>query len=303
MKRVLVLAVMIAASISNASAQVWESNDQLPYYVYPPTGHVVKTIEVSGNVNLQYVEQGDEDGTPVIFLHGITDSWHSFEQVLPLLPGNIHAFAISQRGHGDSDRPAEGYHPRDFANDVADFIKKKNLGKAVIVGHSMGGLVAQQFALLHPGLLKGMVIVCSDASFRDNKGMPEFHEEIIKMEGPAIDYAFMDAFQKSTIAKPIDTAFYQTVVAEGLKVPMRVFKSAFYGLMEVDFTNELGQIKAPVMIMWGDQDNFCLRGDQDNLKKNIINSRLVVYAGTGHALHWDEPILFADDVIKFVKGL
>jgi non-heme chloroperoxidase len=303
MKRVFAFAVMIAAFINNASAQVWASKDDLPYYIHSFTGLVVKTIEVSGNVNLQYVEQGQADGTPVIFLHGITDSWHSFERVLPLLPKSIHAFAISQRGHGNSDRPANGYHPRDFANDLADFIKKKDLGKAVIVGHSMGGIVAQQFALMYPELLKGMVIVSSDAAFRDNKGLPEFHEEIIKMKGPAIDPAFMDAFQKGTIARPIDTAYYQLLVAEGLKVPARVFKSAFYELMEVDFTPELWKVKAPVMIMWGDQDGFCLRGDQDNLKNNIINSRLVIYCGTGHALHWEEPILFAEDVIRFVRGL
>lgn len=74
----------------------------------------LKTAKLSNGVRLQYAEQGSFSGTPVIFLHGITDSWHSFESVLALLPGNIHAFAISQRGHGDSDRPLAGYTPKIF---------------------------------------------------------------------------------------------------------------------------------------------------------------------------------------------
>ena len=83
---------------------------------------VVKSVELPNRVKLQYVEQGDLASTPVLFLHGITDSWHSFEPVLPHLPASIRAFALSQRGHGDSDRPMSGYHPRDFAADVVAFM-------------------------------------------------------------------------------------------------------------------------------------------------------------------------------------
>ena len=76
---------------------------------------LVKSIELSSEVRLPYVEQGDISGTPVIFLHAIADSWHSFERVLPHLPDSIHAFVVTQRGHGDASRPADGYRPDDFA--------------------------------------------------------------------------------------------------------------------------------------------------------------------------------------------
>ena len=86
---------------------------------------VVKSINLPGRVRLEYAEQGNTDGTPVIFLHGITDSWHSFESVLENMPSSIHAFAISQRGHGDSERPLQNYMPKDFAADIAEFVKQK----------------------------------------------------------------------------------------------------------------------------------------------------------------------------------
>jgi non-heme chloroperoxidase len=97
-----------------------------------------ESIELRTGVKLTYVEQGDPKGIPVILLHGITDSLRSFENVLPHLPDSIHAFALSQRGHGDSDRPTTGYRPQDFAADLAAFVETLGLGPVVVAGHSMG---------------------------------------------------------------------------------------------------------------------------------------------------------------------
>jgi len=55
---------------------------------------------------LHYAEQGDRGGEPIVFLPAYTDSWFSFSRVLPLLPPRYHAYAVDQRGHGDSERPA-----------------------------------------------------------------------------------------------------------------------------------------------------------------------------------------------------
>jgi pimeloyl-ACP methyl ester carboxylesterase len=63
----------------------------------------------------------------------------------------VRAYALSQRGHGDADRPETGYRPQDFASDVAEFLTAVGVQKAVIVGHSMGSLIAQRFAIDHPG--------------------------------------------------------------------------------------------------------------------------------------------------------
>ena len=81
---------------------------------------------------MEYVEQGTTDGVPAIFLHGVTDSWRSFERVLRLLPPSIHAFALSQRGHGDTSRPTSGYRfaemsadPEQFARDLVPFLTSR----------------------------------------------------------------------------------------------------------------------------------------------------------------------------------
>jgi non-heme chloroperoxidase len=259
----------------------------------------LKTARLTNGVNLQYAEQGSFSGTPVIFLHGLTDSWRSFESVLSFLPYNIHAFVISQRGHGDSDRPLNGYTPKDFAADVVDFMQLQNLKTAYIVGHSMGGVVAQQFALDYPQLTRGVVIVSSAPSFKNNPGIPEFYEQVLKLKEP-MDKTFMDEFQKGTLAKPIDPAYYNLLVAEGMKVPLWVFREAFKGIMNTDFTNQLKSIKAPVLVMWGTKDTYCTQDAQEQLVKGIRDVRLLVYERTGHALHWEEPARFVTDLVGFV---
>ncbi|MGZ8552296.1 MAG: alpha/beta fold hydrolase [Chitinophagaceae bacterium] len=261
--------------------------------------YTLKTTTLPNGVRLQFAEQGDADGKPVIFLHGLSDSWHSFEKVLPLLPPNIHAFAVTQRGHGDSDHPLTGYTPKDFASDIAAFTRLMNLESAVIVGHSMGGMIAQQFALDYPGLTKAVVINSSAASLKDNPGLPEFYEQVLELNDP-MDKAFMDEFQKSTLAKPIDSAYYNLLVAEGLKVPVRVFKAALTGLMNADYTKELKNIKVPVLIMWGTKDGIFSRTNIQLLVQEIRDARLLVYEGTGHALHWEEPVRFVNDLVGFV---
>jgi non-heme chloroperoxidase len=111
----------------------------------------IHSVELLGGPKLEYVEQGDRSGVPLVLLHGYTDSWRSFEPVLPHLPSDVRAFALTQRGHGDAARPAHRYGPPDFAADVARFMDRLGIGAAVIAGHSMGASVAQRFALDHPG--------------------------------------------------------------------------------------------------------------------------------------------------------
>src|SRR5262245_38899374 len=67
-------------------------------------GYLEKSIALPTGVTLNYVEHGSAYGTPIIFLHGFPDSWHSFEHVLDRFPNTLHVIAISQRGHGNSTK-------------------------------------------------------------------------------------------------------------------------------------------------------------------------------------------------------
>lgn len=294
------LLLSVASSISNAQSNKSTNS----FHQTQATDVVLKEqyIQLSTGVKLEYVERGNEIGIPVIFLHGISDSWHSFEKVLPLLPPSIHAFSVTHRGHGNSSKPATGYHPKDFAADIAAFIEQKKLGSAIVVGHSMSGVIVQRFALDYPQLLKGLVIIASDPAVKQNPGMPEFISEVEKMEG-VVERSFMVEFQKSTLAKPIDSAYFELIVDESMKMPVTAFKASFKGLIDVDYVAELKKIKTPVLILWGDADAFFKADGQELLKKNISHAKYITYKGAGHAIHWEEPVRFAKDITSFVNSI
>ena len=87
---------------------------------------------------------------------------------------------------------------------------------------------------------------------------------------------------------------------ESLKVPARVWRAAFAALLETDFSGELGTMKAPTLIVWGERDAFFLRREQEALAAAIVGAQLIVYAGAGHGFHWKEPARFAADLATFV---
>jgi pimeloyl-ACP methyl ester carboxylesterase len=262
-----------------------------------------KIIDLSNGVALPYVEQGDPSGVPMILLHGFTDSWHSFERVLPYLPRSIHAFALTQRGHGDAESSAVSFRTRDFAADVAAFVQAMKLGPTLVVGHSMGSTHAQRFAIDYPEHTLGLVLAGAFKSYRDNPVVVDFWESSVSQLADPIDIGFVREFQESTLAQPIPQPFLDTVVRESMKVPARVWRAAFAGFLEDDCVAELGKIQASTLILWGAKDAFCPRSVQQALLTSIPGSQLVVYECAGHALHWEEPERFAADLATFAQRL
>jgi non-heme chloroperoxidase len=264
---------------------------------------VPKSVELPTGVTLQYVEQGDPGGTPIVFLHGYTDSWRSFEFVLPYLPSAVHAFALTQRGHGDSDRPLTNYSIREFAADVAAFMDAVGLGSAIIAGTSMGASVAQRFAIDYPARVRALVLMAAFAAYRGNPVVEDFWETGVSTLEDPIDPDFARDFQASTLAHPIDGDYFETIVQESLKVPARIWRDAFRSFLDEDFPHELSKIAAPTLLIWGDQDAFVSFSDQEMMIEAIPGTRLMVYRGIGHALHWEEPRRFVADMLRFVQQI
>jgi pimeloyl-ACP methyl ester carboxylesterase len=264
---------------------------------------MIHSAALPTQVTLPYVEQGNPAGVPVLLLHGITDSWRSFEGVLPYLPTSLHAFALSQRGHGDATRPVTGYAPQDFAADLAAFMDTLLLGPAVIVGHSMGSCIAQRFALDYPDRTLGLVLMGSCTTVRGNPTTLEFWDTVVSRLADPIDPGCVLEFQRSTLAQVVPQTLLDTVVQESLKVPARVWRAAFAALLETDFSRELAAITAPTLIVWGDQDSFFPRREQKALAAAIADAQLLTYAGAGHGLHWEEPARFAADLTAFIARL
>lgn len=259
----------------------------------------MKTAPLANGLSLPYVEQGEQSGVPVLFLHAWVESWRYFEQLLRRLPSSIHAFVPTQRGHGDADRPASGYGLEDFSGDVAAFMDAVGLDAAVIAGSSSGGYVAQRFAVDHPARTLGVVLIGAP---RDLAGKPAVSEFLATMPS-AIDADFARGLLDSTLARPLSPDFVDMLIAESCKAPARVWKDALAGLVEAAPPTETGTITAPALILWGDRDEFLERSEEEALAAAIPGSRLVVYEGTGHAVLLEEPERVASDLVAFATAL
>jgi non-heme chloroperoxidase len=117
-------------------------------------------------VTLSFVTQGDESGPVLVLLPRPTDSWRSYEPVLERLPSSIKAIAVSQRGHGDSDKPTTGYRVEDFASDVMALLDALGVERAVLGGHSGSCLVARRVAIDKPERVAGLVLEASPTTLR-----------------------------------------------------------------------------------------------------------------------------------------
>jgi pimeloyl-ACP methyl ester carboxylesterase len=261
------------------------------------------TVELSNRLRLPYVEQGSPSGVPLVLVHAVGDSWRSFERVLCHLPESIHAFALTLRGHGDAARPESGYRSSDFAGDLAGFLGALGLEAAVIVGGSSGGLVAQRFAIDRPDRTLGLVLLGSPLSLGNKPGARKLWDSTFSKLTDPIDPDFVRGFVESTVVRPVPDAFLNAMVRESLKVPAQVWKATVKGLLEDDFSRELGSIQAPTLVAWGDRDTILPREEQERLAAGIPNARLLVYPGSGHAFYWEDPARVASDLTAFVEEI
>jgi pimeloyl-ACP methyl ester carboxylesterase len=260
----------------------------------------VRHVRLTTGVSLSYTSTGLRSARPVLLLHAWAESRRSFERLLGLLPGTVHAIAIDQRGHGDAERPTAGYSLESLAEDVEAFMNAVGISAAVLLGSSSGGYVAQQVAILSPNRVAGLVLVGSP---RTLQGRPSFADEIEQLTDP-IDTAWV---RKSLTWFPrfhqVPRWYIEGRVQDGARIPAHVWREAFNGLTAARPPTEVATITAPTLIVWGDHDDLLTRDHEERLAAAIPNSRLVVYEDTGHLVLWEQPERLASDVTSFIASL
>jgi non-heme chloroperoxidase len=235
----------------------------------------------------------------VILLHGWPDSWYAYTPILPLLAPEHHVYVLDQRGYGDSSKPACCYAMHHFAADVIAFMDALQIGRATVVGYSMGSTIAQLVAIHYPTRVSRLVMAGAAPTAR-NQTTLEVADLLQSLVDP-IDPEFVREFQSSTLYGAVAPDFMEGVIRASLKAPAHVWQLTFAGLLKVDTTNDLPKISAPTLILWGDQDAIFSRNDQETLHRLIPQATLQVYEQTGHSLQWEQPERFAADLEQFMR--
>jgi non-heme chloroperoxidase len=260
-------------------------------------------IQLKNGITLPYAEQGDPSGTPVIFLHGVTDSHRSFDLLMEHMPERFRAIAVTQRGHGDASKPDSGFGPEELAEDLRLFMDSLKIDSAVIVGHSMGSFAAQRFAAENPERLKGLVLIGSFSTCSNNEGVKEFVENVIKPLTDPVPVEVAAMFQSETYAKELPRWFEDMVVSESLKAPARVWKEACITMIDTDHSSLLRRIKQNTLLLWGDHDSFFPADEQERLLMLVPAARLEIYQGVGHAPHWEDPERAGANIVSYIEEI
>jgi pimeloyl-ACP methyl ester carboxylesterase len=252
-------------------------------------------VRLSNGVTLHYAHQGPSSGPAVVMLHGFTDSWFSFSRVLPLLPPELRVIAPDFRGHGDSERPQEGYRTTDLADDVIRLMDALNVPKAVLVGHCMGSFVARKVYELAPHRVSRLVLLAA-GPVAGNGVITPFLDAVNALTDP-VEETFAREFQMGTVHSPVPEHFMETVIANSRRMPARIWKAVLQGLLDDEV--KLSQPQVRTLVLGGREDPIFSATEQMVLARQFPRGELQLIDGVGHSLHWEMPKTFVSALIRF----
>ncbi|MDR1965830.1 MAG: alpha/beta hydrolase [Synergistaceae bacterium] len=276
-------------------------------YAAPAYDPEFKYAELDTGIKLAYVELGNSGGHPVVFLHGVTDSYLSFSQVAPLVAaeGN-RVIVVELRGHGHSDKPKDGPYTVDLhVSDIASLLSKLGIKNANITGHSLGSFIAQGLAARHPEYVSSLTLIGSAAAVKGNETLAWLLDGGDGFEGVNNAAALSDEFLTDwTASTNYDESFAPRTYEHAKSLPIEVWRNAVNGISA--FTDELGKIQVPVQIIYGGDDAFFSRDDQADLIKRL-GSKYILFQtkpGVGHNTHWEGHLdsEIASDIVSFIRA-
>jgi pimeloyl-ACP methyl ester carboxylesterase len=244
-------------------------------------------------------------GQPLIILHGLfgqSDNWNSLAR--QFAENNLEVYVVDQRNHGLSPHSDE-WNYQAMSDDILELINDNNLQQVVLLGHSMGGKTAMQFAIEHSELLNKLIIVdIAPKYYKPHhqsvlKALFAVDFNIVKTRREVEDILSLyitDFGTKQFLLKNIywkengelDWRFNFKVIAQQIKN---------IGLALTDDAN----CDTPTLFIRGEKSNYILDEDVNLIQQIFPRSMLETIAGAGHWVHAEKPKEFFDCVMNFIK--
>ena len=255
------------------------------------------TAQVNG-IKLYYETSGE--GPPLVFIHGLGSSAEDWEHQVPFFAKDFRVITLDLRGHGRSDKPAGGYSIQLFASDIAALMNALRLPTAHIVGLSLGGGVAFQFALDFPELVSTLTIVNSAPEMILRTFKEKFaiwlRFAIIRLFGlPKLG----EILAKRLYPSPGDEALGKVFTERFARNDQRSYLAAFNALIGWSVSARLGELTCPTLILTADQDYTPVAFKQAYAEK-IRTARLTVVPDSRHALPMERPDSFNSALRDFL---
>jgi pimeloyl-ACP methyl ester carboxylesterase len=263
----------------------------------------VPKAHVNG-IDLFYEAEGE--GEPVLLLAGFGCDHTAWSLATPPLAAHHRVIRLDNRGSGRSDAPDSPTSIRQMADDVTALLDHLGLDRVHVAGHSMGGQVAQELALAHPGRVRSLTLLSTWARpDRRLRSLTESWGELPRTLDPRsyirviLPWVFTEAFFETTGA-------VEGVVALWVTPPFPPAPHALYhqsrAVMGSDTSGRAGDIRCPTLVLVGRQDILTPVRFSEELVRLIPGSRLAVLDRGGHNCLIEAPEAVAGAMLDFLNG-
>jgi pimeloyl-ACP methyl ester carboxylesterase len=248
------------------------------------------------------------EGPALLLIHGIGDSSRTWEEIIPTLARHHLVIAPDLLGHGDSDKPRADYSVAAYANGMRDLLSTLGVDNATLVGHSMGGGVAMQFAYQYPERTDRLILISSGGVGRGVSpvlraaALPGANLAMAALRLPGARTAVrrgVGILRRLDLDIAVDAAELNRVVDA---LPNQTARSAFIRTLRsvVDWRGQVVTMLdrsylvrgMPTLLMWGARDSVLPLGHAHKAHAAMPGSRLEIFEDAGHFPFRTDPARF-----------
>ena len=255
-----------------------------------------KSIQIDG-VNINYDDCGPEDGAPIILMHGWGCRLETLASIRDILTGKMHVYSIDLPGHGKSDEPPAIWGVEEYTQLVEKFIKMLGIDNPVLLGHSFGGRIS---ILLSSRNRVKKVLLVDAAGIKPYKNLKKRFKIYTFKVLKHLTYLFLGKKLGEKILPKIcrklglGSADYNAITSQ-------VIRGTFTKCVNEDLKHVMPDIKAPTLLIWGENDTATPLSDAKTMERLIPDAGLVSFPGCGHYSFLDNPRGFRAVIKEFLK--
>ncbi len=264
------------------------------------TATVVEKIGPAPRIAVEYAG----DGEPVIFMHGIGGNRRNWRDQIPAFAKHFKAVAWDARGYGDSDDYEGPLNFHSYADDVVRVLDHFGVERGNLVGLSMGGRIAMEFAARYPDRLKTLVLCDTHKGFAGLS--PEARAAFIASRKEPL----MNGKEPKDIAGPVAKTLigpnaskdaFEALVDSMSRLHKESYIKSIEASVTMDVRTDLGNIKVPTLVVVGSADRLTTVDAARSIAGDIPGAELSIIDNAGHLVNIEEPQKFNAIVIDYLR--